>query len=118
MRSERVRPHFAARAMASRPRVLVLARASSASSATTRAPEYRAAGYRTFVDPSPSASATRVKIDCGPVRAYTGGRYDGDALRAPWDAARTTPGGDGRVELDDAAHVRVRRDARRGRAKC
>ena len=95
MRSERVRPHFAARAMASRPRVLVLARASSASSATTRAPEYRAAGYRTFVDPSPSASATRVKIDCGPVRAYTGGRYDGDTLRAPWDSAQTTPKGDG-----------------------
>jgi len=85
--------------MASRPRpsAAALARASSApsaTSATTRVPEYRAAGYRTFVDPSPSASATRVKIDCGPVARYAGGRYDGDALRAPWDAARTSPGGD------------------------
>lgn len=71
--------------------------ASSSSAGPSRDVEYRCDGYRTFAvaeddgDDDDDARLVRVKVDCGPVSAYTGGRYDGERVTPAWQATSTTP---------------------------
>lgn len=68
--------------------------ASSSSAGPSRDVEYRCDGYRTFAvaeEDDDDARLVRVKVDCGPVSAYTGGRYDGERVTPAWQATSTTP---------------------------
>jgi len=106
------RPSFAPR---------VIARASSSASASANsnsnararrddATWYRASGYRTTklsdVERTQlqdgDASYTVVKVDVGPVTAYTGGRYDGQKVAAPWASTATTPATERRGQKERA----------------
>jgi len=104
------RPSFAPR---------VIARASSSASANSNsnararrddATWYRASGYRTTklsdVERTQlqdgDASYTVVKVDVGPVTAYTGGRYDGQKVAAPWASTATTPATERRGQKERA----------------
>jgi hypothetical protein len=106
------RPSFAPR---------VIARASSSASTNSNsnlnararrddATWYRASGYRTTklsdVERTQlqdgDASYTVVKVDVGPVTAYTGGRYDGQKVAAPWASTATTPATERRGQKERA----------------
>mmetsp|Transcript_1294 Transcript_1294/g.4073 ORF Transcript_1294/g.4073 Transcript_1294/m.4073 type:complete len:311 (-) Transcript_1294:1792-2724(-) len=106
------RPSFAPR---------VIARASSSASTNSDsnlnararrddATWYRASGYRTTklsdVERTQlqdgDASYTVVKVDVGPVTAYTGGRYDGQKVAAPWASTATTPATERRGQKERA----------------
>jgi hypothetical protein len=99
--------------------VIVVARASPSSNANANANArrnetwYRAAGYRStrlaeteraeLQDGDRDASSyTVVKVDVGPVTAYTGGRYDGQKLAAPWASTATTPATERRGQKERA----------------
>ena len=59
--------------------------------------EYRCDGYRAIRcdddddDDERDARVVRVKVDCGPVSAYTGGRYDGERVTPAWQSTANTP---------------------------
>lgn len=87
--SSRVRARVASRARR------VRLDASSSSAGPSRDVEYRCDGYRTFAvaedDDDDDARLVRVKVDCGPVSAYTGGRYDGERVTPAWQSLAGTP---------------------------
>ena len=73
--------------------------------------EYRCDGYRAIRcdddddddDDERDARVVRVKVDCGPVSAYTGGRYDGERVTPAWQSTANTPPSDCLLYTSDAA---------------
>lgn len=64
--------------------------ASSSSPSSSEQPrEFRANGYLAFEALDASPASERIKVECGPVDAYTGGKYDGDKVR--WNSLASTP---------------------------
>lgn len=78
-------------ACALRPRrTSITSSASPSSSSSSEHPrEFRANGYLAFEALDASPSSERIKVECGPVDAYTGGKYDGDKVR--WNSLASTP---------------------------
>ena len=98
MRVETSSARIARPVSSSRSRGRSRGRLDASSSSSRDDIEYRCDGYRAIRcddddddDDERDARVVRVKVDCGPVSAYTGGRYDGERVTPAWQSTANTP---------------------------